>query len=161
MPMHPHRGPRPSAPRRVVRRAVRAGGWLRRCGGRLGHGIAALLVVLMLFSRVAVAAYACPVAAPSAMSASAAAMPCGEMEAGLPDPDQPLLCQQHCSFGHGEQSGPQEAPQPAPEAPSTGWWPLLPVDADHLAGTALAQQPRQRDRPPPLPLRTTLCCLRP
>ena len=59
----------------------------------------------LLFSQIAVAAYACPAMGerqPGAADTMAmAGMPCAEMmAAGVPlDPEQPTLCMQHCQFG--------------------------------------------------------------
>ena len=110
-------------------------------------------------SRLAVAAYACPATA----EPMPAGMPCAEMVAAgqALDPLQPLLCQQHCQWGQGEQPGAAQVLAAAPMAPASVWA-LLPAAAPALGlpptGAALALP---QERPPPAPLRTLLCCLRP
>ncbi len=93
------------------------------------------LIVLLLFTQLATAAYACPAALlVSGAPAEWVEMPgCdGNMTAPM-DPEQPLLCQAHC------QQGSQTVHQtPAPDAPATpvllavlDWTPavLLPAPA--------------------------------
>jgi hypothetical protein len=75
-----------------------------RFSQRLRARLIGLLSVALLFSQIAVAAYACPAMGERAGSADVAAMagmPCAEMmAAGVPlDPEQPMLCMQHCQFG--------------------------------------------------------------
>lgn len=120
-----------------------------------------VVVATLLFSRLAVAAYACAELAPPAVDM--AVMPCAEMMAqGQPlDPMQALLCQQHCQWGQGEQSGAGAALAAAPLAPAPVWalWPAAVHDLAAQGPASALLQPLQQA--PPVPLRTALCCLRP
>lgn len=150
---------------RSTRHAQRAPAFAARWLARARAWCALLLVASLMFSRLAVAAYLCPAQqahTPMPM-ATAAAMPCAEMAAagqGL-DPLQPLLCQQHCQWGQTEQSGSAPGLAAAPMAPAP-LWVVLPAAAPvmGLPATGAALAPPQ-ERPPPAPLRTLLCCLRP
>lgn len=136
-----------------------------RAGLRAWLGVA--LVVLMLFSRLAVAAYVCPNLVGT--DSGRAMTPCAEMVAydqaqdqdQAQDPLQPLLCQQHCQWGQGEQTGSGQALSAA-ALPPAPLWVVLPAAAQDLSaqGPASVLAPAQ-ERPPPAPLRTLLCCLRP
>lgn len=132
-----------------------------RGGAGLRAWLSGALVVLMLFSRLAVAAYVCPNLAGT--DSGRAMTPCAEMVAQdqAADPLQPLLCQQHCQWGHGEQTGVGQA-LTAAALPPAPLWVVLPAAAQDLSAqgpvSALALAP---ERPPPAPLRTLLCCLRP
>lgn len=134
--------------------------------------IARLLVGVLVFARVAVSAYACPVMPASSMNAmndmGQAAM-VGEQARpdpgsdGMPaeswrlDPAQPNLCAAHC------QSGQQSVDvKPAPTVP-----PALPASSYPVVPSALLAEPAPTlagvDHPPPAvspPLAILHCCFR-
>ena len=94
----------------------------------------------LLFSQIAVAAYACPAIGERAGSADAAAMagmPCAEMmAAGVPlDPEQPTLCMQHCQFGSTTQVVDHV---PAVFAPVTAFPALFTVSVDERMDLGLS-----------------------
>ena len=123
-----------------------------------------LLSMAILFSQVAIAAYACP-----AMSGKAAAeatamagMPCAQMmAAGVAlDAEQPTLCMQHCQFGSVSQVVDH---MPAVFVSATALPSTLTVPVDEGRGADLrswAENQRQRDRPPPLAHSIAHCCYR-
>lgn len=119
----------------------------------------------MLFSQLAVAAYACPAQGERAGSAGVAAMagmPCAEMmAAGVPlDPEQPMLCMQHCQFGSTTQVVDHA---PAVFASVTALPALFTVPVDERFDLGLrsrAEDERLRDRPPPLAHSIAHCCYR-
>ncbi len=128
----------------------------------------AWLCLTLLFSRFAVAAYACsmpPTGQPQAIGAPCDGMadPGGPADhAGGLDPLQPVLCHQHCQFGHGEQSANPTALQAAAAAPVLPLYTMPPLAADAAASNAWpVHRLRSSIRPPPVPLRTALCCLEP
>lgn len=55
--------------------------------------------MLLLFTQLATAAYACPAAAAAAVPAMADMPGCDGRMTRPQDPDQPLLCQAHCQQG--------------------------------------------------------------
>ena len=120
--------------------------------------------MVLLFSQLAVAAYACPAMSSAAAdeAAAMAGMPCAEMmAAGIDlDPEQPVLCLQHCQFG----STAHVVDHLVPEfAPVTALPALFTVSLDEdlsLVLRSMAKQERERDRPPPLALRIAHCCFR-
>ncbi len=100
----------------------------------------------LLFSQIAVAAYACPAIGERAGSADAAAMagmPCAEMmAAGVPlDPEQPTLCMQHCQFGSTTQVVDHV---PAVFAPVTAFPALFTVSGDERLELGLSSWADQR-----------------
>lgn len=118
----------------------------------------------LLFSQIAVAAYACPAIGErgSADAAAMAGMPCAEMmAAGVPlDPEQPTLCLQHCQFGSTTQVVDHV---PAVFAPVTAFPALFTVSVDgrmDLGLSSWAENERLRDRPPPLAHSIAHCCYR-
>ena len=123
-----------------------------------------LLSLALLFSQLAVAAYACPAmnGSPANATAAMAGMPCAEMMAAslALDPEQPLLCMQHCQFGsttHGAD------PAVATFAPVTAFPALFTVPLDELCDMGPAggvERERLRDRPPPLAHSIAHCCFR-
>jgi hypothetical protein len=123
-----------------------------------------MLSIVLLFSQLAVAAYACPAMTSAAGSdaASMAGMPCAEMMAagvGL-DPEQPLLCVQHCQFG----STTHVVDQTLVAFASVTALPAVftvPLDVSCDAGLACgAEHERLRDRPPPIAHSIAHCCFR-
>ncbi len=119
----------------------------------------------LLFSQIAVAAYACPAMGERAGAADVAAMagmPCAEMmAAGVPlDPDQPMLCMQHCQFGSTTQVVDHV---PAMFVPVTAFPALFTISVDERLDLGLrswAEDERLRDRPPPLAHSIAHCCYR-
>ena len=132
---------------------------------RLRARVIGILSMALLFSQIAVAAYACPAIGERAGSADAAAMagmPCAEMmAAGVPlDPEQPTLCMQHCQFGSTTQVVDHV---PAVFAPVTAFPALFTVSVDgrmDLGLSSWAEAERLRDRPPPLAHSIAHCCYR-
>jgi hypothetical protein len=123
-----------------------------------------MLSIVLLFSQLAVAAYACPAmnGPPANEPATMAGMPCAEMmAAGEPlDPEQPTLCMQHCQFGSTSHVGDH---LPSVFAPVTAFPALFTVSFDerlHLALRSWAEDDRVRDRPPPLAHSIAHCCYR-
>jgi hypothetical protein len=122
------------------------------------------LVLAILFTQVATAAYACPMAtaALGQGTAAMAAMPCAEMMPGggatALDLEQPGLCMHHCQDGSLalDQTNPESVPAPA----------LLPAltvrmpDPAGLASPTWAARQRIRERAPPLPHSIDHCCYR-
>ena len=121
----------------------------------------------LVFSQIAVAAYACPAMSErtdrelSDMTAMAG-MPCAEITAaGMPlDPEQPTLCMQHCQFGSTTQVVDHVS---AVFAPVTAFPALFTVSGDErleLGLSSWAEDERLRDRPPPLAHSIAHCCYR-
>jgi hypothetical protein len=136
-----------------------------RFSQRLRARLIGLLSVALLFSQIAVAAYACPAMGERVGSADVeamAGMPCAEMmAAGVPlDPDQPMLCMQHCQFGSTTQVVDHV---PAMFLPVTSFPALFTVSVDDLLAlgqSSWAEDDRLRDRPPPLAHSIAHCCYR-
>lgn len=136
-------------------------------GKRLRARLIGILSMALLFSQIAVAAYACPAMGERADPVSAgipamAGMPCAEMMAsGVPlDPEQPTLCMQHCQFGSTTQVVDHV---PAVFVPVTAFPALFTVPVDErldLGLSSWAEDERLRDRPPPLALGIAHCCYR-
>ena len=134
---------------------------------RLRARLIGLVSMALLFSQIAVAAYACPamvdrVNRDAADMMAMAGMPCAEMmAAGLPlDPEQPALCMQHCQFGTTTQVVDRVPPA---FLPVTALPALFEVSLDQGLDTVLsawAEDKRLRDRPPPLALSIAHCCFR-
>ena len=123
-----------------------------------------LLSMAILFSQVAIAAYACPaMSGKAATGADAmAGMPCAQMmAAGVAlDVEQPTLCMQHCQFGSASQVVDHV---PAVFLSTTALPPTLTVPVDESTGADLrswAENERLRDRPPPLSHSIAHCCYR-
>lgn len=121
----------------------------------------------LLFSQIAVAAYACPAmgervdrGAVDAMDM--AGMPCADMmAAGVPlDPEQPALCMQHCQFGTSTQVVDHVSPVFVPVWALPALFEIsLDQGLDSVLGPREVEQRRQ-DRPPPLALSIAHCCFR-
>lgn len=123
-----------------------------------------LLSMVILFSQVAVAAYACPAMNGKADAASVGmvGMPCAEMmAAGVPlDPEEPTLCMQHCQFGSVSQVVDHV---PAVFVTVTALPPTLTVSVDEALDADLsswAEDERRRDRSPPVAHSIAHCCYR-
>ena len=130
----------------------------------LRRWLSSWLVLAVLFTQVATAAYACPMTASvvgeNAGSASAPAMPCAEMMANgvALDPEQPGLCMQHCQGGSQTFDNASPATVPTPV-----WLPTPAVrlpDAAKLSLPAWVAQQRSRERDPPLAHSIDHCCYR-
>lgn len=131
---------------------------------RLRVRLIGMLSIVLLFSQLAVAVYACP-----AMSGKAAAgatdmagMPCAQMMAAgaALDAEQPTLCMQHCQFGSVSHMVDH---MPAVFLSATALPPTLTVPADEDRGAdhrSWAENERLRDRPPPLSHSIAHCCYR-
>ena len=130
---------------------------------RLRAHVIGILSIALLFSQIAVAAYACPAIGDRAGAADATAMagmPCAEMmAAGVPlDPQQPTLCMQHCQFGSTTQVVDHV---PAVFAPVTAFPALFTVTGDERLELGLSSwAERLRDRPLPLAHSIAHCCYR-
>jgi hypothetical protein len=131
---------------------------------RLRIRLIGMLSIVLLFSQLAVAAYACPAMNGPAGNdaASMAGMPCAEMmAAGVDiDPEQPLLCMQHCQFG----STTHVVDQTLVAFASVTALPALftvSLDVSCEAGPACgAERERLRDWPPPIAHSIAHCCFR-
>ncbi len=139
--------------------------FLRRSLRRpLGRWLSSWVVLALLFTQLATAAYACPMVSAAleqgAASADAEEMPCAAtMSPGVMlDADQPGLCLQHCQVGSQtvDQTNPASVPVPA----------LLPTptvrtpEPSRLHRPAWAAHQRSRDGAPPLPHSIDHCCYR-
>ncbi len=127
--------------RRIVRRWL--SGWV---------------VLAIVFTQLATAAYACPALDASDPAAGNAAMPCAEMMgAGMVlDADQPGLCQQHCQFGNTQQAGDPAHAFALPEVTRALLFIVSPASDAHVAPAA-APQVRRNAAPP---LSVLHCCYR-
>lgn len=121
---------------------------------------ALLLLVSLVFMRMAVAAYICPGATPAAADVSAAAtvaMPCGESMALVGDAAQPNLCKAHCEAGR-QSADTYKLPLLAAAALQAAVFPPVLVIGPS-ASQPLVQSPlMQRATSPPLAVRH--CCFR-
>jgi hypothetical protein len=133
----------------------------------LRRWLSSWLVLAVLFTQLATAAYACPMAAVAARqdadsSTDMATMPCAAMMAGAAgvtlDADQPGLCMQHCQDGSQTFDPVNHASVPAPTL-----LPTLTVRVQEPAGidlTGWAAHRRSRDSAPPLAHSVAHCCYR-
>ena len=132
----------------------------------LRRWLSSWLVLTMLFTQFATAAYACPMAAAVSgqgeTTAAKAALPCADMMPGggvaALDPEQPGLCMHHCQDGSltFDHADPASVPAAAP-------LPALTVRVPEPASVdrpAWAAQRRIRERAPPLPHSIDHCCYR-
>lgn len=96
------------------------------------------LILALLFTQLATAAYTCPTDAARGQAELMATMPdCHRMAADSLDPAQPQLCQAHCQQGN-------QSPNPAPalDAPTV---PLLWAVLDWAPAAALPHSPVLRN----------------
>ena len=129
----------------------------------LRRRLSAWLVLAILFTQVATAAYVCPMAtAPEQREGSPAmvGMPCAQMMSGggigALDPAQPGLCMHHCMDGSQTFD-----PAHAPSVPAPALLPTLTMRLPDRPGLpAWAAQQRSRQRAPPLPHSIDHCCYR-
>jgi hypothetical protein len=110
------------------------------------------LIAVLLFSQLAMAAYACPQLAPAAADAAMAAMPgcSGDMPVRM-DPDQPQLCKAHCEAGQVSVNSQPAAPD-APLAVGAALVGIVDIaDAAQLAASmpAAAADAPPAGAPPP------------
>ncbi len=121
---------------------------------------ALLLLVSLVFMRMAVAAYVCPGATPQAADVSASAtvaMPCGESMALVVDASQPNLCKAHCDAGRQSADTYKLPPLPDVALQAAVFPPVLLIGPS--ASQPLIQSPLlQRATSPPLAVRH--CCFR-
>ena len=115
------------------------------------------LVLAVLFTQVATAAYVCPMAT-AVLAFGAASAEMADASAARLDPDRPGLCIHHCQGGSQtiDQANPASVPAPA-------LLPTLVVRMPGLASLELpawAAQQRSRDRDGPLPHSIDHCCYR-
>lgn len=122
------------------------------------------LVLAILFTQLAIAAYACPATHGSPGDAAQAqpVMPCAQMmTSGMAlDPDQPGLCQQHCQFGNTQQTGDAVQSLSLPAATLGLACSVTPAFALALGSAVRAAQQLRRERAPPLPHSIAHCCHR-
>lgn len=126
------------------------------------------LVLAVLFTQLATAAYVCPMASAAVRQGATPAideeeaMPCAAMmsaAAGVTlDADQPGLCLQHCQAGSQtvDQTNPASIPAPA-------WLPTLTVRASEPSRyhrPTWAAHRRSRDHAPPASHSIDHCCYR-
>jgi hypothetical protein len=123
-----------------------------------------VLSIVILFAQVTIAAYACPAmtSGDAAQAQDMAGMPCAEMMAAdVPlDPEQPMLCMQHCQFGSTTQVVDHV---PAVFVPVTAFPALFTVSGDErldLGLSSWAEDERLRHRPAPLAHSIAFCCYR-
>lgn len=123
------------------------------------------LIGAMLFTQLAIAAYACPVIGNALADDSVAmtGMPCAEVvvASGSLDAAQPGLCLQHCQYGSNQQVADPSALAPLPVAALAALFELAPAPlATTLAGPGWAVRERSRDRAPPVAHYIAHCCHR-
>jgi hypothetical protein len=135
----------------------------------LRRWLSSWLVLAVLFTQLATAAYACPMAVAAAgqglgsaaTAAATSATPCAERMSGggaALDPEQPGLCMQHCTDGSQTFD-----PANAPSVPAPALLPALTLRlpaAASLGLSAWAAQQRSRERDPPVPHSIDHCCYR-
>lgn len=131
----------------------------RRSGRRWLSG---WLVLAILFTQIATAAYACPAMKLAAPDASMAGMPCAEMmsDAITLDAAQPGLCLQHCQFGHTQQPSDPAQPVVAGSPVLLPWVTLQLALAPGLDRPAWLEHARSRQRIPPTAHSILHCCFR-
>ncbi len=125
--------------------------------------VARLLVGVLVYAQLAVAAYACMSASPGATGVqtggdSAMVDHGGQAQAQHVDPDQPALCVAHCRKGQ-QNVGAEPMPIP-PLALATGYFTLEPMASSTSAN---AKHMALAGSIPPIadpPQRTLHCCLR-
>ena len=122
------------------------------------------LVLAVLFTQLATAAYVCPMGSAAvgknAASPEVETMPCASMMSGgvMLDAEQPGLCLQHCQAGSQTVDASNPASVPAPALlPTLTVRTFEPAD---LHRPAWAAHQRSRDGAPPLPHSIDHCCFR-
>jgi len=121
------------------------------------------LVLAILFTQIAVAAYACPSMRGEAQAdAERAGMPCAEMMgAGLAlDAEQPGLCLQHCQFGSNQQPADSQPPLGAAAPVLLPLFRVTPSVATSSLRAAWSGHERARQRVPRTASSILHCCYR-
>ena len=118
------------------------------------------LVLAVLFTQLATAAYACPAGRSDATTT--VAVPCAEMVAVSMalDAEQPALCMQHCQFGNTQLPPDAGLGLQAPAVALTMRFVVAPALPAGACGPPLLQRERVHDRTPPLALSIANCCWR-
>lgn len=131
-----------------------------RIGRVLRRWWSGTLVLALLFTQLATAAYACPAGRSDATTTTA--VPCAEMVAvGMAlDAEQPALCMQHCQFGNTQQPPDAGLGLQAPPVALTTRFVVAPTPAAGACGPPLLQRERVHDRTPPLAFSIANCCWR-
>lgn len=111
------------------------------------------LMVSLLFTQLAVAAYACPVAQ---QSQAAMLLPCAQAmgQAGSIDKAQPSLCVQHCLYGNSHPQPAVDLGQHTPAALPVVFGVPLALAGLEPQDTLLTRSDDSRDRAPPGSWRT-------
>ena len=131
----------------------------------LHRHFAAWLILTLLFSQIATAAYVCPMTQPSTPGTtdSMAGMPCADAvgnDIGIQlDPEQTGLCLQHCQFGKTQHPTDGGQVQTLALEPVL-WIVLAPTDPQAIDGQGFIRHARTRDRAPPLAHSVAHCCYR-
>lgn len=115
------------------------------------------LMLAILFTQIATAAYACPMNQAAAQAVPCAAM--AAMQAAL-DTEQPGLCQQHCQQGNTQQAPDHNPVVPLPAPALVALFSLSPVVPLAADGARLAAHERRRDHAPPQAHSILHCCYR-
>lgn len=131
-----------------------------RIGRVSRRGWSGSLVLALLFTLFASAAYACPLRRDTA--ATQAVTPCTEMvSVGMAlAADQPGLCMQHCQFGNTQQPPDASLGLQAPPMALTRLFVVAPMATTDVRGPPRLQRERVRERAPRLALSIAHCCLR-
>ncbi len=127
---------------------------------RFRRWLSSTLVLAVLFTQLATAAYACPSIMGADEPQAAPAMPCAQMLGASValDPEQPGLCQQHCQFGNTQQTGDPTQALALPVVLLARVRIASPVAASTADCAAWADHERRREPAPPHSL--LHCCLR-
>ena len=125
----------------------------------LRRWVSGWFVLMIVFSQILTAAYACPqvgIVEPTS-GASMARMPCASepMRAEL-DPAQPGLCLQHCQYGSNQAFSDASSSQPHP-GPA---YAVVVFPAPVAVAPAAVVRDRDRERAPPPTHAVLHCCLR-
>lgn len=131
-----------------------------RIGRVLRRWWSGTLVLALLFTQLATAAYACPAGRNDANTT--AGIPCAEMVAvGMAlDAEQPALCLQHCQFGNTQQPPDPGLGLQAPPAGLTLRFVVAPAPSADASSPPPSRRERVHDRKSPLALSIANCCWR-
>ena len=119
------------------------------------------VVMAILFTQIATAAYVCPAMQRSDATAMGD-MPCAEMmAAGVAlDADQPGLCRLHCQFGTTHQPADPAQTLAVAQAAPLELFVLSPTVVPQVQAAPWAAHERSRDRAPPPTHAVLHCCYR-
>jgi hypothetical protein len=122
--------------------------------------VSGTLVLAVLFTQLATAAYACPSSMGSDEPQTAPAMPCAQMLGASMtlDPEQPGLCQQHCQFGNTQQAGDPVQALALPVVLLA--FPRIAIPGADSTADLAAWADHERRREPAPPHSILHCCLR-